>query len=426
MPIVFAALVASPSLPARRNSVVTVVERMGRAVVNIATETLVKRRYPGFFPFPDELFEHEFERFFGRARPRVKTSIGSGVVFDPRGYVVTNEHVVRKAGKIHVRTSSGYSTLAVPVGLDPEHDLAVLRLKSGDSFASARFDPSDVLYVGETVIAIGNPFGYENTVTTGVVSAKNRSIATSGRSELADLIQTDAAINPGNSGGPLLSVEGKVIGINTAIRAGAEGIGFAVPVKWARKLARQCVPRGGDIPELGLRLGSRDGAVIVEETDPMSPAEEAGLARGDRIVALGRHAVSSAGEFTARASQLAGKKPRLDIERDGQGLAVVIDLGALEEASPITWRGMLLKQIGPREVAAFDLALPRGVVIARVEGGSKAWRSGLKAGDVLVQLGRYRVESLAALARKLRSVRESSEVFVRVERSGELYHGALR
>ncbi len=423
MSVFVAALAASSALPARRNLVVEVVEKAGQSVVNIATETLVRRRYPGFFPFPDELFERDFDRFFGRSRAEVKTSIGSGVVFDPRGYVMTNEHVVRKAGKIHVRTAAGRTMLAVPVGLDPEHDLAVLRLKLQASFTSARFDPSDVLYVGETVIAIGNPFGYENTVTTGVVSAKNRSLRTPKRSELADLIQTDAAINPGNSGGPLLSVEGRVIGVNTAIRAEAEGIGFAVPVKWARKLARQCVPGEGDIPELGLRL---EGQAIVEEMDPKSPAEEAGLARGDRIVALAREAIGSAEEFRVAAVKLAGKKARLEIERNGERRTATVDLSALEESWPVTWRGMLLKQIGPKEVAEFDLALPRGVVIARIERGSRAWHSGLKPGDVLAQLGRYRVQSLAGFARKVRAIPETSETFVRVERKGELYYGALR
>jgi len=426
MPALLAALSASAPLAARRNSVVEVVENAGKAVVNISTETLVRRRYPGFFPFPDELFEREFERFFGPTRAEVKTSIGSGVVFDPRGYVVTNEHAVRKAGRIHVRTSSGRSMLAFPVGLDPEHDLAVLRLRPGAPFHCALFDPSDVLYVGETVIAIGNPFGYENTVTTGVVSAKDRTIPTSRRSELADLIQTDAAINPGNSGGPLLSIEGKVIGINTAIRAEAEGIGFAVPVKWARKLARQCVPREGDIPELGLGLARGEGAVLVEEVDPISPAEEAGLQRGDVIAAIGGSRVGSPEEFVRAARRLARMKVRVRVSRGGQKRDAVIDLGALVEGNPVLWRGMLLRPIGPMEVAAFDLALSRGVVIARGDEGSRAWRSGLKAGDVLIQLGRYRVETVAGLAGKVRSIPESGEVFVRVERKGELYYGALR
>ncbi|HJW70433.1 MAG TPA: trypsin-like peptidase domain-containing protein, partial [Candidatus Binatia bacterium] len=283
--------------PMRRSRVVEAVERARPAVVNISTEQVVIQRPSPVDPFFDEFFRDFFD---SRPRRSTRRSLGSGVIVRGDGTILTNEHVILRGGRIHVTLADGGEYEAKLVGRDPDADLAVLRIDAGRVPYIALGSSSDLM-IGETVIAIGNPFGLSHTVTTGVVSATKRTLQTGGRT-FTDFIQTDASINPGNSGGPLVDLQGRIVGINTAIVApsgGNVGIGFAVPINMARQVTDQ-LTRYGEIkrgrigvaiqdltPDIAQALGTKytQGAVIAR-VEPGSAAERAGLRTNDLVVAV--------------------------------------------------------------------------------------------------------------------------------------------
>src|SRR5262245_7267285 len=298
---------AAETDPARRSLVVQAVERTSPAVVNVSTEQVTEQRGSPF-PFPQDPFFDEFFRDFVDPRPRrfKTTSLGSGVIVDPDGTILTNVHVVLRGSRIHVTIADGRELDATPVGADADSDIAVLRVKAGGRLPAVSLGTSSDLMIGETVIAIGNPFGLSHTVTTGVVSAVGRSLHDEERT-YTDFVQTDASINPGNSGGPLLNIRGELIGINTAIYGKAQGIGFAIPVDRARRVMRDLVAFGEvrrpwtglvvqDLtPDLAQHFGARHG-VVVAEVEPDGPAARAGVVRGEVIVRVdGREVGSRAG-----------------------------------------------------------------------------------------------------------------------------------
>ena len=230
----------------RRNAIVDAVQKVSPAVVNISLEYEIRKRISPFSEFSNPLFDEFFKDFFdpGFGRQYKRTSLGSGVIIDgQRGYILTNAHVVEKTGTVNITLNDEREYEAEIVGVDPDSDLAVLHIKANDPLPSIAMGDSRDLLIGETVIAIGNPFGFSNTVTTGVISAANRSFRTKDR-VFHDFIQTDASINPGNSGGPLLNINGELIGINTAIYAGAQGIGFAIPINKARRIIEDLIAHG--------------------------------------------------------------------------------------------------------------------------------------------------------------------------------------
>ena len=235
----------------RENAVVKAVRKVSPVVVNISSESEVRKRVNPFSGFAmDPHFESFFRDFFdhGFERQYKRTSLGSGVIIDgKRGFILTNEHVILKTGTITVVLKDGREFDAQIVGTDPDSDLAVLRISSKEPLPDIEMGDSDDLMIGETVFAIGNPFGFSNTVTTGVISAINRSIRTDDV-VYHDFIQTDASINPGNSGGPLLNINGNLVGINTAIYAKAQGIGFAIPINKAKRIVSDLIRYGEVIP----------------------------------------------------------------------------------------------------------------------------------------------------------------------------------
>jgi len=281
-----------------------VAEQAGPAVVNIGTVQLAKRRIPfQLNPFTeDPTFRDFFEQFFGPQQgPRGEfrqPSLGSGVIIDKRGYILTNFHVVKGADEIIVKLSTKKEYRGKTIGTDPKTDLAVVKIQPDGELTVARLGDSERLRVGEWAIAIGNPFGLDQTVTVGVISATGR--ADVGVATYENFIQTDASINPGNSGGPLLNLKGEVIGINTAIVAAGQGIGFAIPINMIKRVVNQLVEKGRVVrgwlgiavqpvsPELAQSLGapSATGAVVAS-VYPGSPAAEAGLQQGDLILAFG-------------------------------------------------------------------------------------------------------------------------------------------
>jgi len=333
--VVGAARAAAPETdPLRRSKVVEAVERASPAVVNISTEqTVVERRTP----FPDPLFEEFFRDFFD-ARPRrsTRTSLGSGVIVRADGTILTNDHVLLRGGRIHVTLVDSREFEAKLVGRDPESDVAVLRIDTGKPLPFIALGSSDDLMIGETVVAIGNPFGLSHTVTTGVVSAVKRSLRTGGRT-YTDFIQTDASINPGNSGGPLLNILGQLIGINSAIYGSAQGIGFAIPVDRARRVLDDLTsgrkapqPAPGDLvwSLLGIQVRAAREALIVSRVRPGSPAERTGLAQGDVVLGINGEAVDSIDALGGRLDAARGDGGVvLSVARGGRRYDLQVPLG---------------------------------------------------------------------------------------------------
>src|SRR5438309_1645133 len=372
---------------ARRSLVVEAVERAGPAVVNVSTEQVIERRGSPF-PFPQDPCFEEFFRDFVDPRPRrfKTTSLGSGVIVAADGTIMTDVHVIERASRIHVTLADQREFDATLVGADADADIAIVRVKAGGDLPHIPFGSAADLMIGETVIAIGNPFGLSHTVTTGVVSAVGRSLRDEDRT-YTDFIQTDASINPGNSGGPLLDIKGELIGINTAIYGKAQGIGFAIPVDRARRVMKDLVSYGEvrhawtglvvqDLtPELAQHFGVRRG-VVVAQLDPKSPAEAAGVARGDAITKVDGREVASREEFEQRIEDHAeGDRITLTLRRDGRdeevGLAAATFQAA--RADKLAWQ-----LLGVAAAGAED-----GLVVSRVRSGSPAARSGVQRGDRL-------------------------------------------
>ena len=317
----------------RRDAIVIAVEKASPAVVNISTEQIHKEGYPFSMDSGDPYLDQFFQDFFRSFAPReYKTqSLGSGVIISPEGYILTNEHVVSHATRIKVRLINQKEYPAALVGSDPKSDLAVLRLQTDAPLPFIRMGRSDDLMIGETVIAIGNPFALSHTVTTGVISALNRSIRTEGR-VYEDFIQTDASINPGNSGGPLINLRGEVVGINTAISREGQGIGFAIPSNMAKDILPQLMTSGHVVrsyiglwpkallPEVAAELGLESGkGAVVDRVIPGGPAHVGGIQNGDIVLSFDGQEIDS--EKTLRwLAQTAGVGRVIAVEvlRDGK------------------------------------------------------------------------------------------------------------
>ncbi len=328
-----------------QSAFVRVADQVRPAVVNIATVHRARgRRPPGVEPFTrDPAFKEFFEDFFGQLPPgeRQQSSLGSGVVLDRKGDILTNFHVIRGADEITVRLANKQEYRGRVVGTDPKTDLAVVRIAPKQELVTARLGDSDRLRVGEWAIAIGNPFGLDQTVTVGVVSATGR--ADVGIAAYENFIQTDASINPGNSGGPLLNLAGEVIGINTAIVSTGQGIGFAIPINLARRVAEQLVAKGKVVrgwlglalqpltPELAEALGaaSPKGAVVAR-VYPGSPAEKAGLRPEDLIRQFGDVAVEDPRHLQRLvADSDIGRTVALRVLRKGRELTISVTVAEM-------------------------------------------------------------------------------------------------
>ncbi len=326
------------------NPFVQVAEQVTASVVNISTVTTGKRRKENelFRPFGnDPYFRDFFDRFFeGMPRRQQQASLGSGVVIDKSGLILTNNHVVKDADEITVRFSDKREAKGKVVGTDGKTDLAVIRVAAKEELPVARLGNSDALRVGEWAIAIGNPFGLDHTLTVGVVSATGRSEV--GIAAYENFIQTDASINPGNSGGPLLNVRGEVIGINTAIVASGQGIGFAIPINMARKVMDDLVKKGKVTrgwlgvgvqplsPELAKSFGVAGDGVLINQVMPKSPAEAAGLKVGDLILSIDGKPIKDPRELQRIISEAdIGKTIELHILREKEKRTVKAQIGEM-------------------------------------------------------------------------------------------------
>ncbi|HJQ84583.1 MAG TPA: trypsin-like peptidase domain-containing protein [Candidatus Binatia bacterium] len=412
--------------PARRSLVVDAVERASPAVVNISTEQVVERRASPF-PFRQDPFFDEFFRDFVDPRPqRYKTtSLGSGVIVAADGTIVTNVHVIQRASRIHVTLADQREFDAKLVGADADVDIAVVRVDAGGPLPFIALGTSSDLMIGESVIAIGNPFGLSHTVTTGVVSALGRSLHEEERT-YTDFIQTDASINPGNSGGPLLNIKGELIGINSAIYGKAQGIGFAIPVDRTRRVMKDLVSYGevrrawiGLVvqeltPDLAQHFGARRG-VVVAEVEAKSPADAAGFARGDAILKVDGHDVGSREEFEQRVEDHGeGDRIALTRRRDGRDEDVEVKAAIFPtaRADELAWK-----------LFGFDAAEDDdGLVVRRVRPGSPAARIGMQRSDRVLGLGGTPLRTLAELRRRIIEVRAARSVLLSVGRGAYQYN----
>ena len=427
------ALAGSPARagdPFLRHTVtVDVVQRVGPAVVSITTEQAVSRASP-FQPFGgDPFFDRFFQDFFEPRRSQTARNLGSGVVIDAERHVLTNAHVVARASRIRVATADGREFDATLVGADPNNDLAVLRVDTDEKLPWIPLGDSADLMVGEPVIAIGNPFGLSHTVTTGVVSALDRSIRSETR-VFHGFLQTDASINPGNSGGPLLDATGELIAINAAVYGGAEGIGFAIPIDVAARVVAQLIEHGALVPVwVGLDLQPLDEGLqelmelhrgvqgaLVNRVRDASPAQRAGVRRGDIVTRLDGHAVGEPRAFFEMLAAVTPGQPlALGLLREGKAL----DLRVRAEEAPAALPETLLRE-------KLGLALRRapagGFEVVSVRAGSGAARIGLRPGDRVLGINGRPLEGEEALRRAALDLEGLAGALVVVQRGPGRYH----
>ncbi len=381
----FSTFLPAAPLPSRRSEIVEVVDKVSPAVVNIAAEQLVSRRTGSWDDF-----------FFGLdPRPRRQTaqSLGSGAIIDPKGIILTNDHVISGASRILATTKSGVELECEVVGSDADNDLAVLRVKRpGAPLPTLKLGTSSDILIGETIVAIGNPFGFSNTVTAGVVSAMGRSVRGNDNQRVyTDFIQIDAPINPGNSGGPVVNIQGEMIGIATAIIGGAQGIGFAIPVDRAKRIVADLRQYGQVravwIGAHGRTLTSgeegsgqrRPRGFRIRSVEPGSPAERAGVKSGDTVVSIDGSAIDSQEAFETALSTRGPGKPMKLVLRNGTADRPVTVSG---EPPPGDY--------GMRRLRA-DLGMTvrsgaTGLRITIVDPRGAAAKAGLENGDVLIGL----------------------------------------
>ena len=417
-----AALAAAPSA-ARRTPVVAAVERSRPAVVNINAQEVVRAPPAG----------DAWSLFFGggRMRDQVRTSLGSGFVFDGRGYVLTNYHVVARGSRIQVSFEDGSDYTAKVMGTDPGGDLAVLKIEKEGSFAAAPLGTSADLLLGEPAIAIGNPFGLNQSVSVGVVSALHRPVHAEGHSYY-DFIQTDASINPGNSGGPLLNADGDVIGVCSAVLASGQGIGFAIPIDRALRVARE-LAKSGELADTwwGFDAESQDKRTRVTRVEDGSPAGKAGLRNGDEIARVEGTPVHDADELRFLLRDIpVGTRVALGVVRAGAKLELSVTPSALTSDRAVSLfqerSGLAVGELSVKDARAAGWDVHKPVLAVReVARGSLAARSGLRRGDLIVSVNSAEVDTLKEFEKALAQARKSGQAVLLVQRGYRLQEFAF-
>ena len=390
----------------------------------------------------DPLLDQFFRDFFSPEleRREKRTSLGSGVIIDgTRGLVLTNTHVIEKATTINVALNDQREFEATIIGMDPDSDLAVLKIHSDQELPAIQMGHSDDLMIGESVIAIGNPFGFSNTVTTGVISSVNRSIKT-GERVFHKFIQTDASINPGNSGGPLLNINGELIGINTAIYAQAQGIGFAIPINRAKRIISDLISFGEvvqawvgmTVQPLDSNLSTYleipgDAGLMVTAVEPESPAARAGLREGDIILSIDGIKLTDNLAYQAKLNDVSADQTlSLEVLRKGNIARLSIKTAAfpfdraLEMASQRL--GITVADLDEQTRLTYGIKTNTGVLIIEIRRGSHLDQTGVKPGDIIRQIDEKRVESLADFKAAIIKYRNKPSVVLLVQRHGHIYY----
>lgn len=427
----------------RESAVVKAIRKVSPAVVNISSEFEVRKRANPFYGFGmDPSFESFFRDFFdpGFEQQYKRTSLGSGVIIDgKRGFILTNKHVLLKSSTITVVLRDGREFKAQIIGADPDSDLAVLRITPKGDLPAIDMGDSNNLMIGETVIAIGNPFGFSNTVTTGVISATNRSIKVDD-AFYHDFIQTDASINPGNSGGPLLNIYGELIGINTAIYAKAQGIGFAIPINKARRIVTDLIKYGEVIPAwIGVTVQDLDDelaqylkatavkGVLVKKTEKSGPAFKAGIYEGDIIQSIGSRKILSQNDFnTAMSNISAGETIDITIWRVGQTKEVSVKSSsfpielALDLAHNIL--GITVKNLSKKNRYIYKTYTQEGVVITEINRNSYLAHIGARPGDVIRQVDELTIKNINDFKKAIVKYRNKTSLIIVLQRQDQLYN----
>ena len=449
-----------PEATAQRSSIVPgapasfsqLIKNSKDSVVNISTVKIIKgldRDFPFRSPFrQNDPFYEFFERFFKNHIPREyrQKSLGSGFIIDKDGFILTNNHVVEKTDEIKVTLADEKEFDARIIGRDSKTDLALIRIETDEPLEPLPLGDSDVLEVGDWVVAIGNPFGLDHTVTAGIVSAKYRRI---GAGSYDNFIQTDASINLGNSGGPLLNTKGEVVGINTAIYSGSGGsigIGFAIPVNMAKDLLPQLkigkVVRGWlgvmiqkITKELKEKLDLKDdkGALVADVTSE-GPAEKAGIKRGDVIISFDGKEIREMKELPFLvASTPVGKRVKVEVIRNGKKKTIEVRAGELKEAKEAemameegSYLGMTVEEITPEMVRQYGLPEKEGLIIIKVEDNSPASEAGIKQGDIIIEMDQESLKDLETYRKKIRQYKEGDTILFLVKRGGTTLYLTLK
>ncbi|MBF0280166.1 MAG: DegQ family serine endoprotease [SAR324 cluster bacterium] len=425
-----------------------VAEKAQKAVVHIRVEKMVQNPHQNLqFNNPYDLFNHEFfDRYYPELRQKrqqppqqrqfKQEGLGSGAIIDEKGHILTNNHVVGGADKITVNLTDGREFDAKLVGTDPQSDIAVIKIE-GDALPQLPLGNSDEVRVGESVIAIGNPFGLSYTITMGIVSAKGRSRV--GIADYEDFIQTDAAINPGNSGGPLINLNGEIIGVNTAIfsrSGGYQGIGFAVPVNMAKQIAEELIGEGSvsrgwlgvgiqDLtPELAKRFGQEkiQGSLITAVM-PDSPADKSGILAGDVVLRFNGKQIQGS-DHLRNETGLArpGSKVKVELIRKGKTEVVTVTLGERPKqgqiastVNPAEDLGMTVQELSADIAKRLGYDQTSGVVIANVAADSPAAAAGLRSGMLILEVNQENVEGVQSFYNAIKNADLKAGVLLLVQ-----------
>jgi serine protease Do len=430
-------------------------EHLKPSVVNMSTTQVVKgqRRGTPRSPFPNPFgerdpFEEFFERFFGGENPQRefrRRSLGSGFIINREGYIVTNNHVVENASDIKVSLSDKEEYDAKVIGRDPKTDVALIKIEAKKDLPAVALGDSSKLRVGEWVMAIGNPFALGHTVTTGIVSAKGRSI---GAGPYDEYIQTDASINPGNSGGPLFNMNGEVIGINTAIIASGQGIGFAIPINVAKDMLVSLRDKGRVVrgwlgvqvqritPELAKSFGmDRERGALVADVMPDTPAAKAGIERGDIILEFNGRKIDEMNDLPrVVASTPPDTQVPMKLLRKGQEKVVQVKVAELKEERVAAsgggtleeGLGMTVQELTPEIARNLGVSESKGVVVTNVEDGTPAEEAGIRRGDVIVEVSQKKVENLRDYRAALGRVGSTDSLLLLVRRGSNVLYVALK
>lgn len=419
-------------------------KRVSPAVVHITSESTVKAS--PLFPFDDPFF-----RDFFKDMPQTEnknTSMGTGFIFDKSGYIVTNNHVINKAKKITIKLPDEREFTGDEieiVGTDDRTDIAVLKIKNVKDLPYLEFGNSDELEVGDWVMAAGNPYGFDGTITVGVISAKNRSnIALSGGPVYQDFIQTDASINPGNSGGPLVNLDGYVVAVNSAIASpsgGNVGIGFGIPSNMVVSVINQLKEKGvvsrgylGIMPQeltkdlkSKLKMDGKDTGVLVAQVEPGTPAEKAGMKEGDVILEFDGKKIENANKFRIIVAETqSGKKVSILVLRDGTKKTLSAVVGALEDAQASKnesgsdenreWLGITVEGITDSNKSKYGISVDAGVVITSIGKDSPVIEAGLAVGDVITKIESDPVKNLSDFNNAEKKYSKNNDVLITVKR----------
>jgi len=432
----------------RETPVVRAVRNISPAVVNISSEYEVQRRS---FPFsgssPESFFDYFFKDFFdpGFDRKYKRTSLGSGVIIDgEKGFILTNAHVIKSTGTITVLLNDEREFKAQIKGSDMDSDLAVLQIDTQQPLPSVSMGNSEDLMIGETVIAIGNPFGFSHTVTTGVISAVDRSIRTD-EAVYHNFIQTDASINPGNSGGPLLNINGELIGINTAIYSKAQGIGFAIPINTAKRIVSDLIQYGEVFPvwtgiivqELDPRLAAymeipeNTLGVLVKDIEKSSPAQKTDILPGDVILSIGNRPVGSLQAYRSSLREFAsGDKINIGLFRKGNRhqVSLVASLFPKDRAMDLSEKliGIRVEDLSFKNRSRYNIKIDRGVVINKVLENSYLFEIGVRPGDTILKLDEHVIENIDTYEKMIIKYRLKPSVVLLLQRGDTGYYITVR